>query len=172
MAWFQKKPQAGAAARLGAAGQPIHECLNERAILLPSSGIEKSPLLELLVEAACAAHDLGDLAPLLARVRERESGISTTLDTGLSLPHARVDGLKRISAALAVTPFGVVDPQQAQIKIRATFLFFSPNRPESYTQHLQVLRGVAALFRTEVIDELGGLKSPAAILARLREREA
>lgn len=171
MAWFQKKPANAGQLRAQPAGQPIHELLNEGAVLFPPAAADKPRVLELLVAAACSAHRLGDPAPLLARVRERETGISTTLDTGLSLPHARVEGLDRVAAALAVLPHGLADPQHPEIKIRAMFLFFSPNKQAAFTTHLQVLRGVSTLFQPVVVDALIGLKTPAEVLALMRSRQ-
>lgn len=167
MAWFQKKTETEGA-RPRAAGAAIHELLNEKAIVFPPAGVDKPGLLELLAQAACAAHGLGDHQPFLARVREREEGISTTLDTGLSLPHARIDGLAQIVAGLAILPAGVPDPKQPDLKIRAMFMFFSPNRQDAFTLHLQLLRAVSTLFQPPLIEDLVKLKTPADVLERLR----
>ena len=170
MAWFQKKAESPAA-RAQPPVEKVHALLNERAVIFPPASADKARVLELAVEAACAAHGLGDPAPYLAKVREREEGISTTLDTGLSLPHARVDALPDIAAALAILPHGVPDPKQDGVRVRAMFLFFSPNRQESFGRHLQVLRGVSAVFTPLVLDRLATLTSAAAVLAYLRERQ-
>jgi nitrogen PTS system EIIA component len=168
MAWFQKKdPGQGAARPNQPQAVSIPELLDAKAILFPAAGADKAAVLEQLVKAACAAHGLGDAEAYLARVREREEGISTTLDTGLSLPHARVDGLEDVAAALAVCPQGLRDPKQPDVPVRAMFLFFSPNRQDAFTRHLQVLRGVSTLFQPAVIEALCGLKTPAEVLALL-----
>lgn len=171
MAWFQKKaPDSSPRAR--EPGSPISALLREEAVLLAPPGLDKAAVLEAVVGALCRAHGLGEPAPLLACVREREQGISTTLDSGLSLPHARIDGIERVAAALAIAPHGLRDPKQPDVKVRAMFLFFSPNRPEAFTRHLQLLRGVSTLFQSALISELCALKTPAHILARLRAAEA
>ena len=171
MAWFQKKPGLSPAARAQPPVEKVHELLNERAVVFPPASADKAGVLELAVAAACAAHGLGEPAPFLAKVREREEGISTTLDTGLSLPHARVDGITVIAAALALLPHGVVDPKQESVKVRAMFLFFSPNRQESFGRHLQVLRGVSTVFTPPVLDRLVTLDTAGAVLEYLRERQ-
>lgn len=169
MAWFQKKEPGPS--RPSAAIR-VHELLDERSIVFPAADVPKAAVLETLVRETCAAHELGDPAAFLERVREREQGISTTLDSGLSLPHARVDGLPEIAAGLAVLPHGLKDPQHPEIAIRAMFLFFSPNRQEAFTRHLQVLRGVSTLFQAPLIEQLVALKTPAAVLERLAAAEA
>ena len=171
MAWFQKKPAGAGTPRAQPAVEKVHQLLNERSIIFPPASADKAAVLALAAAAACAGHGLGDPAPYLAKVREREEGISTTLDTGLSLPHARVDALDTIAAALALMPHGVADPKQPETPIRAMFLFFSPNKQEAFGRHLQVLRAVSTLFTPATMDLLAGLKTPASVLALLRERQ-
>lgn len=169
-AWFQKKtPDAAAGPR--AAGS-VAGLLSEKTVLLADDAAGKDAVLRRLVEAAASAHGLGPAEPLLQSVLERERGISTTLDSGLSLPHARLDGIERVAAALAIVPEGVVDPKQPDVKVRAMFVFFSPNRPEAFSQHLQLLRAVSSLFKPDLIARLCALKTPAEILAGLTAAEA
>ena len=172
MAWFQKKPAPDGPARVQSSGVPIHELLNEQTILFPGPALDKPRVLEAVVAACCAGHGLGDPSPYLARVREREEGISTTLDMGLALPHARIDGLSKIAAALAVLPRGVCDPKQPDVTVRAMFLFFSPNRQDAFTRHLQVLRGVSTQFgKPGLLEALSALQKPSEVLALLRESQ-
>lgn len=179
--WFQKKPADAADAADAAATTPkparpgaavrVCDLLREETIVVDPAVPHKAALLDLLVERVCKAHSLPDAAALGAKVREREQGISTTLDTGLSLPHARVDNLAQLCAGLAVLPKGLVDPQQPSLSIRATFLFFSPNKPDAFPLHLQVLRSVSTLFQPSVLDELVRARTPADALKLLRSRE-
>src|SRR5208283_5216764 len=90
----------------------------------------------------------------LAKADERDRGISTTLDTGLSLPHARIDGIDGIMAGLAILKTPVADPNQADLSIRIIFIFFSPNKQEAFPLHLQLLRAVSSLFQPALIDRL------------------
>lgn len=168
------KDPAGAPARpvTGRAGVRVGELLSEETILIASSDLDKDALLKALVAKACARHSLGDIAPFVAKVLEREQGISTTLDTGLALPHARMDGVPGFVAALAVVPQGIKDPKQPELLIRVMFLFFSPSKQESFATHLQLLRGVATLFEPGLISEISRQSEPAKILALIRSREA
>lgn len=167
-------PKDAASAR-PSSGRPaarVGELLAEETVLIAAADMDKDTLLRALVAKACARHALGDAAPFVAKVLEREQGISTTLDTGLSLPHARMDGVPGFVAALAVAPHGVKDPKQPDHLIKVMFLFFSPNKQEAFAAHLQLLRGVATLFEPALIAELTRLSSPAQVLAHLRAREA
>jgi PTS system nitrogen regulatory IIA component len=170
-AWFKKPDEAPKSPR--AVKTPlvrVGELLRPESVLISPDVADKAALIETLVVAVCAAHGLKDAPSLAAKVLEREQGISTTLDTGLSLPHARVDGLRELSAGLAVAPKGILDPQQ-NLPIRAMFLFFSPNKQEQFSLHLQVLRSVSLLFKAELIDELAKAATSEEALKLVRARE-
>ena len=149
----------------------ISRILTEDVVLAPPPGIGKQQLIELLVDRLRERKGLAD-SGLLARVLEREQGISTTLDTGLSLPHGRTDSMKNIVAALALVPGGIVDPSAGGLTIKIMFLFISSNRPEMLPLHLQLLRAVASLFRPELIARLAAAADPAAALDAIRKAEA
>jgi mannitol/fructose-specific phosphotransferase system IIA component (Ntr-type) len=149
----------------------IAKILTADLVLAAPPGIGKNQLIELLVGRLRERKGLADPG-LLARVLEREQGISTTLDTGLSLPHGRTDSIRNIVAALGLVPQGIVDPNAGGLTIRLMFLFVSPNRPETLPLHLQLLRGVASLFQPELIKQLASAADPAAALDIIRGVEA
>lgn len=178
MGWFQKKSPSptpetsktgpGRAAK----GLKIGPLLAEDVVLLPAAGVDKNAVLDRLASAVCRKAGFADHLPFLGKVLEREQGISTTLDTGLSLPHARMDGIPGIMAGMAVLGQPVPDPKQPDLAIRVMFLFFSPNRPDAFPLHLQLLRGVSSLFQPAVIDQLAAAPTPAAALELVRKLEA
>lgn len=176
MAWFSKKPDASAPPSTGPAsrapkGLKVAPLLSEDTILFPAAGADKAQVLEALVAAVCRRAGVADPAPFLAKTLEREQGISTTLDTGLSLPHARMDGIDAILAGMAVLKTPIPDPKQADLTIRVVFLFFSPNKTEAFPLHLQLLRGVSSLFQPALIDQLTAAPGPADALALVRKVE-
>jgi PTS system nitrogen regulatory IIA component len=149
----------------------VSDILGEDAVLRAPDGIGKDRLLELLVAHLCGLRSFGAPEPFLAKVLEREAGISTTLDTGLSLPHARVESVPDLAAALALVPAGVTDPKAGDLPIRLMFLFFSPAQPRFLPLHLQLLRGVASLFQPQVVADLSAAPSPAAAMELIRRAE-
>lgn len=179
MAWFQKK---SAAIPTSDASKPasgrvpntlkISTLLGEETVLFPAEGQDKEAILKALVASVCRRAKVADAAPFLAKVLEREQGISTTLDTGLSLPHARMDGIDGILAGMAVLKTPLPDPKQMDLSIRVVFLFFSPNRQDAFGLHLQLLRGVSSLFQPALIDQLTAASGPAAALALVKTLEA
>ncbi|MDX6769655.1 MAG: PTS sugar transporter subunit IIA [Elusimicrobiota bacterium] len=180
MGWFDKKvppippetPKTAPTAGKPAKGLKVSPLLSEEVVLLPGDGMDKNAVLDRLAAAVCRKAGLPDHLPYLGKVLEREGGISTTLDTGLSLPHARLDGIPGIMAGLAVLKKPVPDPKQTDLSIRVMFLFFSPNRPDAFPLHLQLLRGVSSLFQPAAIDQLTAAPTPAAVLELVRKLEA
>lgn len=175
MAWFQKddaersSPQQPNPPPKGIKISPL---LSEDVVLFPPASADKAAVFERLVDAVCAKAGIADSAAVLAKVLEREGGISTTLDTGLSLPHARLDGIDALWAGLAVLKTPLSDPKNPDLPVRVVFLFFSPNKREAFPLHLQLLRGVASLFQAELIGKLAASSGPADALALVRQREA
>ncbi|MBI5631199.1 MAG: PTS sugar transporter subunit IIA [Elusimicrobia bacterium] len=173
--WFGKKSSAAPSSTPPKPGRgkapSISQLLSEETVLFAQPEQDKNSLLESMVNLLCDKKGLPDRQALLHKVMEREQGISTTLDTGLSLPHARVDGLKQIAAAIAISPRGIADPKQADLLIRVMFLFFSPNHQEAFPIHLQLLRGVSSLFQTAFIAELSRASSSSQVLELIRRQE-
>lgn len=150
----------------------VSQLLDESLILIAGGASDKARLIESLVARVCEKNVLPDPQTFLGKVLEREQGISTTLDTGLSLPHARMDNLPGLVAGLAIVPQGVPDPKQPGLAIRVMFLFFSPNKPEAFPLHLQLLRSVATLFAPPLIERLARASSGVEALEILRSQEA
>ncbi|MFC1680144.1 PTS sugar transporter subunit IIA [Elusimicrobiota bacterium] len=182
LGWFKKDEDKSPSPKQGSPSGPtasnvstkrvsVSLLLRDDLIVVSPPKLDKDGLIRMLAEELCSKLSLGDSAPYLAKVLEREQGISTTLDTGLAVPHARMDGLDRIVAALGLVPEGMQDPKQPDLIIRAMFLFFSPNRQESFTQHLHLLRGVSSLMQPGFIDEMLRDPSGAAVLKLVRQKE-
>jgi PTS system nitrogen regulatory IIA component len=177
MSWFQKKsdgptavPKTGPASGTSK-GLKIGPLLSGDVVLFPEAAHDKEAVLKALTEAICRKAGLNDPGRFLAKAEEREQGISTTLDTGLSLPHARMDGIDGILAGMAILKKPIPDPKQADLSIRVVFLFFSPNKQEAFPLHLQLLRGVSSLFQPALIDQLTASAGPAAALELIKKVE-
>ena len=179
MSWFQKKsPEAaGESSKTtsltrAAKGLKVSLILSADSILFPSEGQDKAMVLQSLAATVCGKAGIADWTAFLAKVQEREQGISTTLDTGLSLPHARMDGISGILAGMAILKKPIPDPKQADLAIRVMFLFFSPNKQDAFPLHLQLLRGVSSLFQPPLIDQLVSSSLPAPALELLKKLES
>jgi len=114
--------------------------------------------------------DLPDPSAALKAILSREEAGSTVIAPGLALPHARIPGIPRITAAIGICPSGVVDPRAEGGHIYVFVLFLGP--AENMKEHLAFLASVSALFQSEgLIDSLVQLSTPEAVLERIRQAE-
>lgn len=120
----------------------------------------KTDVIKQLTKVVCRGGSNLDEAEVLAQVLKREEGISTTLDTGMSIPHARLEELDGFQAALAVLPSGIEDPSGPHLEIKAMFLFLSPAKQAFFQQHLQILASLAEIFKPDFISALAACQSP------------
>jgi two-component system sensor histidine kinase KdpD len=171
-------PAAAVAGRAAAPARPeppprLTDLLDERALLLLDRPVTKDELLPRLVAAAAAGDPRLDRAEALRRLTRREAEGSTFLEAGIGLPHARVPGLARPLAALAVLGRGLADSGPGDAAVEVVVLLLCPDeRPEVC---LALLAAGARLFREPGLRRelvaTAAAGSPATILARLARAE-
>lgn len=138
-------------------------------IVLCSAGQSKEEVLSQLVKLICRTVPALDASSLQKQLLQREQTMSTTLDTGLSIPHIRVDEVEQVTAALAILPEALPDTSGKQIK--AMFLFLSPNRSAFFQQHLQLLAHLAETFTPELLTRLSCAVTTQEVLEELEKRQ-
>lgn len=136
-------------------------------VLIVSDVPDKKTLVSRLVKTACQGLMQLNAEEITAQVLRREEGVGTALETGLAIPHARLEELDGFAAALAVLSKPLKTPPPGK-PVRVMFLFLSPACPAFFPQHLRLLSSVAETFQTELVEELASLKDPAQIAARLK----
>jgi len=139
--------------------------LNNKRTFVIKEQISKKDLVSKLVNAICDDLPEADRDDVLAAVLKREQGISTTLDTGLSIPHARMEDLNAFEAAVAVLPEGIND--EYGLKIKVMFLFLSPAGQTHFSQHLKLLASLAEKFKASFITELSSCNTAEEVLAKI-----
>lgn len=131
--------------------------------LSPEDAVERLLRPILLAEGFSAAAADG----ALEGIRNREGAGSTSFGS-VALPHARVPGLGRIVAALALNAGGVYESGPAGIRV--VLAFASP--ASATVEHLQFLAQVARLLRQEeTVADLLEAPDGAALLEAIRRRE-
>ncbi len=82
-------------------------------------------------------------------VCERERLSSTVMvEIGVSIPHARVRGVKGVIGALAVSPVGVY---QAMAGLPISIMVLVLSSPDLAGDHLNILAGLSMLLQSEVV---------------------
>lgn len=118
----------------------LGEHLNSAHITTGLQGTTKFQIIEELVQLLDAQHTLTDAELALQDVLDREGYLSTGLEGGLAIPHAKSDGVDKLQIALGIKRDGVdfesLDGRPAQI----IFLVLSPrNTSGPHIQSLAVI---------------------------------
>ena len=148
------------------ATKSVSSYLTEQRILFFPAGPSKRQVIGSLI----AALDLKDPTAAIKAVLAREELGSTIIAPGLAVPHARVDGITRIEAAIGICPSGVHDPHGRGEPIRVYVLFLGPI--DNMKEHLFFLASVSTLFQKKgFIDKVCKLASPQGVLHAIRQAE-
>ena len=132
----------------------------EQIFILPGH-LSKTDIINQLSQAVCQGEEGLDCMDVFTQILKREENLSTTLDTGLSIPHARLEDLTHFKAAMAILQQPVQDLSKPEAQIKVMFLFLSPGTQAFFQQHLQILAALAEKFNTNFIEELLACKTPA-----------
>jgi PTS system nitrogen regulatory IIA component len=145
----------------------VSSYLTEKRIVFFTSGPSKMQVLGSLIGTL----DLPDPSAAIKLIQSREEIGSTIIAPGLALPHARLDGLTKIEAAVGICPEGVHDRHDGGTPIRVFVLFLGP--ADKMKEHLTFLSNVSVLFQDEAfLDKLTKLVSPQGVLHAIREAES
>jgi mannitol/fructose-specific phosphotransferase system IIA component (Ntr-type) len=141
--------------------------LHPAAVLIAPTAADKWQLLERLVEAMVAC---GGIAPdrqaeALAAMVARERCVSTGMEHGVAIPHAALDGLERMTAAMALIPAGLPFDSQDGEPAQIVVAILVPR--EEKLLHLQTLAEAASrLGDVRFRDDLLGCRDGRAAVAR------
>lgn len=141
----------------------IGELLASEGVVLRGGASSKRQALHVVAESAAA--QLGvPAAVVFEALLEREALGSTGLGAGVAVPHARIEGLKSVSAFFVRldTPvaYGAVDDRPVDL----IFALFAP--PSDGAEHLRALAAVSrAMRRPELREQLRQARTPDAIHA-------
>lgn len=137
----------------------VSDYLSEQRICFVPTGLKKEEIFTRLI--GCL--NVRDPALALDALLEREKAGGTVLDSKVAIPHARLQGLMDICAAIGIC-------REPMDGVKIYVLFFSS--PEDTKTHLLFLSGVAALFQAEgLMDALIELTTAKDVLKTLRETE-
>ncbi len=104
-------------------------------------------LVDTLVGRGQLPESLRDAA--IAAVCEREELSSTVMvEIGVSIPHARLEGVDGVIGAMAVSPDGVY---QAMTGVPITIVVLVLSSPDLAGDHLNVLAGLSMLLQSETV---------------------
>lgn len=132
--------------------------------------MDKNALVARLVRMACAGAGQLNADDITAQVLKREESFGTTLETGLAIPHARLEELDVFLAAMAILRTPLADETHPQTPTRVMFLFLSPGCPAFFKQHLKLLAALAQTFQPALVDELALAEDSAQALQKITQK--
>ncbi|RYE00975.1 MAG: PTS lactose transporter subunit IIC [Sphingomonadales bacterium] len=148
----------------------ISDLLVPEAVVAGMSAPTKKALFQQLGAAAAKAYGL-DAAAVAAGLAQREKLGSTGFGGGIAIPHAKIDGLRRVCGVFArltkPVDFAAVDDMPVDV----VFMLLSPT--DAGAEHLKALACVSRKLRDRAIAaKLRGAGSNDAIFALLTGVEA
>ncbi len=125
----------------------LKRILTEETIRVGLKGQTKHEIIEELLDILVAAGHVCDRKEALKALLERESKMSTALQNGLALPHAKTESVERLVAALATKPEGM---DFASIDSLPTTIFVMTLSPLNRAgPHIQFLAEIGRLVGDE-----------------------
>jgi len=141
----------------------LKKVLSEETISLQLAGTTKQAIIEELLDLLVNARLVSDRAAALKALLDREAKMSTGMQHGLALPHAKADVVDRLVAAIGIKKAGMdfqsIDGQPSQIFV----LTLSPlNRAGP---HIQFLAEIGRLISDPAVRQrLLAATTPAAVV--------
>jgi PTS system nitrogen regulatory IIA component len=119
--------------------QKFAELFTPEDVLCNPAQRERDALLKEMLTRLAVNHGIGNVQAALNAVLERESSFSTQLRPGVALPHARLENIDRVVAAVAVSENGVSFPTASDPAHITVLLLVPKSQPAAYLQALRML---------------------------------
>ncbi len=127
------------------------ECVSAISITRDLKGTDKETILAELVDLLAASGKIVNRDQVLADVLSRERSMSTGMQRGIAIPHAKSDGISRMAVAIGIKKNGIefnsLDGQPSKLFI----LVVSPKKVSG--PHIQFLASISAILRSPEMTE-------------------
>ena len=131
----------------GASNVQLSDYISPAAATVPLEATDKEGVIQELVDRLARAGRITDSEQVLADVMEREATVSTGMEKGLAIPHARTRGVKGMAVAVGVSREGI--EFQALDGKPTHLVFLIASSPDDRGPHLQLLAAIAKQMRNE-----------------------
>ena len=146
----------------------LADLIRPEVVKVPLAGKTKNEVLRELVQLLLDAGRIGELESVYDALLAREALGSTGLEQGIAVPHAKTSAVRRLTAAIGISPRGV-DFQSADGQLsKMFFLLLAP--PDQSGPHIQALAEIARLAKSPTfLRLLSGASSPQEVTDLIRE---
>ena len=118
----------------------------EKVIKTPLESRDKPDVLRELVQILKDADEIDDFETALKAVQEREDKMSTGLEKGIAVPHAKTDAVKSLKLAIGIAPGGIDFDSMDKEPSMLFFLLLAP--PGQAGPHVEALAEIAKLAKS------------------------
>jgi len=115
----------------------------EKVIKTPLVSKDKPDVLRELVQILKDAGEIDDFDTALKAVQEREDKLSTGLEKGIAVPHAKTDSVSSLKLAIGIAPEGIDFDAMDRESSKLFFLLLAP--PGQAGPHVEALSEIAKL---------------------------
>ncbi len=127
----------------------LRQVFNPRTIAFSLSGTSKQAIIEELLDLLVAAGKVTNREDALKAVLERESKMSTAIQNGVAIPHAKTDAVRELVTAVAILPKGV---DFESLDGKPTRIFIMTLSPKTRLgPHIQFLSAVSQSLDNESV---------------------
>lgn len=122
----------------------LSDILSENEIRVPFEHDDKNGIIEEMVDMLFASEKIQEKEKILKAIFEREELMSTGVGDGVAIPHAKAEGIEKITAAFGITKADVDFNSLDKMPVRLIFLLVGPvNQPGP---HLKTLSRISRLL--------------------------
>lgn len=121
----------------------VLETLSEDLIKIPLTSKTKTEILDELLEILVAKGVVKNREEVFQKIMEREEQVSTGLDHGIAIPHAKSEGVDSLVCAVGVKPEGIDFESRDGQPTKLFFLVIAP--PGQTGPHIEALKEIAIL---------------------------
>lgn len=118
----------------------------EKVIKIPMVSKDKPDVLRELVQILKDADEIDDFDTVLDAVKAREDKMSTGLEKGIAVPHAKTDAVSSLKLAIGIAPEGIDFQAMDNEPSKLFFLLVAP--PGQAGPHVEALSEIAKLVKS------------------------
>ena len=145
----------------------LKDYLPESHIVLQLKGKNKIDIIEELLKKMKQQNEISDYDTALADILAREGYLSTGLENGLAIPHAKTDGITKLGMVFGLRREGVDFESLDEKPAHLIFLVLSPR--DTSGPHIQALALIARNLKDSKIREKIKKAKSAAEIAKIFE---
>jgi len=147
----------------------LSDLIRPEVVKVPIVAHAKSEVIGELLDVLADADKLaGDRDRAMNALLERESLGSTGLESGIAVPHAKTDAVRRLTLAIGIAPEGIDFDSADGEPSKIFFLMLAP--PDQSGPHIEALAEIARLARApSFLKALSRAESPQEVVDLLNE---